>query len=263
MKRTLHTLAFPLGCAAALFTSSCVPNDQSLVLEAFLFVDPMQMCIVSMSSMATINAGKIDATLAATFNTGGYKAAALVRNDLIANGTTTTAERNNVTINGFEVDLQPQKGFTLPSIDPSVPHPYTVASAAGTVGPNGGRVVGIAEILSAASLASLASQLGAPGWNNVVVAKVRALGTRGGDTLRSGYLEFPITICNGCLGNFDQMCPTGGYDTNSVLMGGCYVQQDAPVTCCVKGAARLCGKAVPMATGGGTSGGGGVTDGGP
>jgi hypothetical protein len=95
------------------------------------------------------------------------------------------------------------------------------------------------------------------GWvTQKVIVRMRAIGTLGGDTVRSGWAQFPVSICHFCLSNPTATCPAGLAAT-AVQMGGCFIQQDEPITCCCNHHSdpktcddTRCGASVPTGTGG-------------
>ena len=242
----------PLALAAlSVASGSCVENEQSLVILHFAAATTSNMCTIDANTMIYIEQGRFDTALASDFApkgqpSFGYFVTPVIQNNLIERATMVTAERDYIQVNGFHIEFRaaPNSATALPF----QPKPYTVPVAGGIAMPMGGRIAFAFEAIPP----DLAQQLGAAvsaGWDGRLMLHMHALGTHSGGSISSGSIDFPVTVCQHCLGDPNQACPGGGFNPLSVQNGGCFTgAQDAPITCCTMGKQFVCGPGVPTTT---------------
>jgi hypothetical protein len=67
----------------------------------------------------------------------------------------------------------------------------------------------------------------------LITAKLRAVATRSGSELETPEFSFGVKLCNGCLVDMRDACPTDPDNDTSVYSNLCGRPQDGPVTCCI------------------------------
>jgi hypothetical protein len=223
---------------------ACTNDDVTLLITGFVRLDPQQMCVANPTGGVLIDHGTLDVGILAPFPDGrGYTPAPIIQNNIPDRSSQTIVQRDDIEITGFDVELLPAPGTTLP---PVVPNKFFAPSAAGAVPPGEGKLVAFPEVIPRMQALQLATGL-APGQPGpTVIAHMRPVGTRASGTITGGFADFPIKVCVGCLGDPNQPCPTGGFKQANVLKGGCYPAQDDPITCCNTGTTFFCGEAVPQ-----------------
>lgn len=141
-------------------------------------------------------------------------------------------ERNMLTIDGFEVDLDVPEAIADSSLT------KTFSYASGLLEPNGGTLrFSNVPIISK----ELVSQFPLGEGNEVVVlAKIRARAKHNGSTLKSVEFSYPIRVCRGCLVTDLGDCPSTAVE--GVTTNSCGLPQDSPVVCCTQAASgnRVC-----------------------
>ncbi len=242
--------ALLVSSLALVVAPGCTENDISMYVQSFQKIDPNMMCIVAPGGGGnSVTSGLMDANVISTIpGARGYVVAAVVVNNLISSSTATTVNRNEIEVSGFDVELQAPPGGSLPALGP-LASKFFAPSAAGAADPNGGKVVGFAEVVPTAYAATFgAAAAASPTGRITVIAHMRPVGTRADGTLTGGWVDFPVDICAGCLsGDFmNTTCPAAGYAKADVQSGGCLIGQDYAVTCCMEGTTPLCGPSVPQ-----------------
>lgn len=236
-----------IGLCLVLVTGGCqADNDQSLAVVEEKVPSLQGGCTVSASSPA-ISTGVLDVGLvqdqASLF---GYLLNPLVRNQLVSPSTgSTTDGRFNLILTGADVELVPDA--TLAPLLPPERSRFFVTSCGCTVSPGGAAVLNIEALPRSVVLALAPGVTGGSQQPDLptVIVRLRAVASRAGSRVTSGWVEFPVRLCRYCLtGGPPGSCPAGGYSSDQVQEGGCNPIQDAPVTCCTAGG-LLCGSGVP------------------
>ena len=251
MSRTLRLALLTLTVG---LSTSCVENDVSVKLTHFLQIDKSLMCLVSTTQLDYATGGRVDTGLLSAVDrasgggAGGYVAAVLIENNLLSTLTASSPERGSVDITDIEVQLQAHAGQVLPSL-PGLTTPYFVSAAFGEIKP-GGSLAAEFELIPKNTLLAVAASPFDPSWDRQLVAHARARGRHAGSRFETAFIDFPVTVCSGCLSRPNESCPPGGYESATVQKSACIVGQDAPVTCCMLGDSLRCGDQVPIAAAG-------------
>jgi hypothetical protein len=248
--------------AVTTVATGCVQNDQSLIIRNFAGITAMNGGCTALPSNNTVNFGIYDAWLGIALNSFGYMFAPVVQNNIVA--ATSGVETHRVLLQGVEVELRPAEGGRFSG---TLGQSYKVPSALGTADPGGTNLVtGIVEAFPLARAREMVTLLDNNKGGKLadgrlpIVAHTRVYGLLSGSTVYSGWVDFPIEVCGGCLdpGYFSaddkshslQKCPDDGVRSGTVNDGACYTSQDFPVTCCKYKGATVCGsKQVPIPTG--------------
>jgi len=221
-------------------TPSCADNNSSLFIVG-VFDIGQSSCIAKPDNTGPFLAG---GTLDTQF-ASGYTAVLVVGNQLVQEGSTEQlrTETSRVTLRGAEVTLTSLDGRTL-----DVPGAQSTFSTVGTgfVDPAAG---------NSPSYATMAVNIIPPGLTGLpaqVLAKIRVFGdTLGGTSITSSELDFPITVCQGCLIMYDTpdttqaagspfMCATSSASTTQTTVAQpCILGQDQSFSC------TLCSAAYP------------------
>ncbi len=248
--RILGHLVVAAGAACVLgaVVSACsLPhNDQSLFIRGILappIVEVGSQCTYTADpTLPEIGNGILDVALSQT-----YTAQILVGNQLVpqSNPGQSIAESNRIAIQGATVSIT---GSSLPG--GSVPA-YTYLTT-GFVDPSTGTdpsygLVQVEIVNNQAALAAVSGlSVGCP-QTHLIIANVRVYGqTLGAQYVESNQIQFPISVCNGCLVSF----PTGSDDptqpgkncdgalasasSSASIIQPCVIGQDQAVDC------RLC-----------------------
>ncbi len=204
---TIKTLlsASTLLLGTMLLTPSCADNNSSLFIVGIVDIN-QSSCIAKPDNTGPFLAsGTLDTVFAQ-----GYTAVLVVGNQLTEEGSTEDlrTETSRVTLRGAEVTLTTLDGRAL-----NVAGAQSTFSTVGTgfVDPSAG---------DAPSYATMAVNIIPPGLSGLpaqVLAKIRVFGdTLGGTSITSSELDFPITVCQGCLINFDTPDTTQAAGTHFV-----------------------------------------------
>jgi len=237
---TIKTLlsASTLLLGAVFFTPSCADNNSSIFIVGVVDVN-QSSCIAKPDNTGPFLAsGTLDTVFAS-----GYTAVLVVGNQMTEEGSMEDlrTETSRVSLRGAEVTLSTLDG-----------KPLAVAGAQSTFSTVGTGFVDPAAG-NAPSYATMAVQIVPPGLNlapQQILSKVRVFGeTLGGTSVTSSEIDFPITICEGCLINFDTpdttqaagssfMCATSAASTTqTAAVPPCLTGQDKSFSCTLCSAA--------------------------
>jgi hypothetical protein len=186
-----------LALGSLTLLSGCVNNDSSLFVLGVIDTNQSTCVAKPDTTSAMLAAGVMD-----TEFTQSYTAALLVGNQLTEQGSTdqVRTETSRISLRGAEVTLTSLNGQTT----------YGKYSTVGTgfVDPSSG------DTPSYAAMFVNIIPAGIPGLSQtVVLAKIRVFGnTLGGKSITSSELDFPITVCQGCLVDYPSSAdnPTAG-----------------------------------------------------
>lgn len=217
---------------------SCADNNSSLFIVGVLDIG-LSSCIGKPDNTGPfLSEGTLDTAFAP-----GYTALILVGNQLTQQGSREQlrTETSRVSLRGAEVQLTTLNGKAL-----DIPGAQAAFSTVGTgfVDPSAG---------STPSYATMAVNLIPPGLTGLpaqVLAKIRVFGeTLGGTSVTSSELDFPITVCEGCLVLYDTpdttqaagapfMCATTtASSTQTTSAQPCILGQDQSFSCALCAAA--------------------------
>jgi hypothetical protein len=219
---------------------SCVTNDSSIFIVGVIDIDAATCLAKADTTEAMRPSGTLD-----THFSQGYTAALLIGNQLTQQGSREQlrTETSRVSLRGAEVTLTTLDGKSVRNGHYSTVATGFVDAAAG----------------DAPSYASVAVNIIPPGLTGlpaVVLAKIRVFGnTLGGTSVTSSEIDFPITVCVGCLVRYastdaDMTLPTGSAymcstsassTTTSTETPPCVRGQDLPFSCTLcSGSDDLC-----------------------
>jgi hypothetical protein len=216
--------------------TGCQGNDQSLVIDDFVAISPMNMCVVTPGETQLVAEGQFDTAIYTSYATGadgkpnqmGYAAAPVIRNALanrIPQTSTAVTQRDTISVQSFDVQLRAGPGSPALPVNPAT---FSVKVAPESIPPGMGTAAFIVEVIPGLQ----AQQLNSANYSGTVIAHMRAVGDRAEGTITSEYVDFPIIVCQNCLGYTNAPCPTGGYKSSQVNKGGCIHWQDDFSTCC-------------------------------
>ena len=210
----------------ALGAPACVDNNVSMFIQQVQVPDSSNGCVVTADpSAAYYGAGVMDTQLAS-----GYVATLLVANQLKARGNSDTLrpESNRVQLYQADVELFDATGGSLTSF--SMPISGFIDVSSGTTPAYGLATVTLIDAATAASLA---------GQQTTITARVKVYGTTlGGIDVETGYWDYTITVCDGCLGctcpatpstsDYAKACNLGDNETQDCRLMACWT---ATATC--------------------------------
>ncbi len=232
---TLGSLAFAPGCAT---------NDSSMFLLGVLDINQSTCIAKADTTAAMLAAGVLD-----TAFLSNYTAFVLVGNQLTQQGDREQlrTETSHVSLRGAEVTLTHLDGEDITITDKNGKKSTAHFSTVGTGFVDA--AAGDAPSYAAMSVDLIPAGLVATGQiSGQVLAKIRVFGdTLGGKSITSSELDFPITVCDGCLVTYPAqgdptattyMCPTpSATDTSSTTVQPCFLGQDASFSCTLCSAA--------------------------
>ncbi|MEP7048734.1 MAG: hypothetical protein ABJB12_00210 [Pseudomonadota bacterium] len=230
---TLGSLAFAPGCAT---------NDSSMFVVGVIAINESACLAKPDTTAAMLPAGVLD-----TVFKQDYTAFLLVGNQLTQRGSREQlrTETSRVSLRGAEVTLTTLGGEDIKITRTDAAGKTTTSSAhystvgTGFVDAAAGDAPSYAAVSVSLIPAAVAASGSLPGQ---VLAKIRVFGnTLGGKSVTSSELDFPITICSGCLVTYPAqgdptaatyMCPSpSAADMASAAAAPCILGQDAPISC--------------------------------
>lgn len=219
--KVFSLLAF--GALGALpMLPSCVENNSSIFIHSIEYLEPGECGCTGDLEGLSLTSGVYDVAQ----RQGAYIAAIRVGNQMIrsADDARLRVETSHVTIYEAEVEVFDSGGGTITSFS----QPITSFAFAGN-GTNPGSGCTFLTLIDAGSVGNIATP-------QTVVARIKVFGeTLGGNDVESGVFDFPIQVCNGCLG----CIPPDPEDCDGEIpteAAACYVGQDVASDCrCVFG----------------------------
>lgn len=231
---TLGSLAFAPGCAT---------NDSSMFVLGVIDINESTCIAKADTTAAMLAAGVLD-----TAFKQDYTAFLLVGNQLTQRGSREQlrTETSRVSLRGAEVTLTTLGGEEIKITRTDASGKQTTSSAhfstvgTGFVDASAGDAPSFGAMSVNLIPAAVVASGGLPGQ---VLAKIRVFGdTLGGKSITSSELDFPITICKGCLVTYPAqgdptaatyMCPTPSATdmTSTTTAAPCIFGQDAAISC--------------------------------
>jgi hypothetical protein len=207
---------------------------------------PLSGCLFPTNVGVYMGTGAVDLEIVRQGAETAYFVFPLLENNLAAS--TGGIDANQITLTGFNVDISaisgagPQTADVLAS-NPGLTH-YQVPWS-GSIGSGGSKVSAVVNALPVAlAQAILGTQEVDISPTLNLDLRVSALGHTPTQDIESDPLDFPITVCAGCLIANVQPCP---YTSMLSYPGNpCNAAQDAPVDCCISGADLICPGTVVM-----------------
>jgi hypothetical protein len=170
----------------ALTASACVDNNVTLFIEKVMAPDPDDNCVAQSDPDGLFyGAGALDTALSPQ-----YEAWVLVGNQMVARGDSDTLrpESSRIQLYEAEVEIFDSSGGTISSFT----HPVT-----GFVDVGSGTEPGWG--LAKVTLVD-AGTGGALGGLQTLISRIKIYGvTLGGIDVETGYYDYPIQVCSGCL----------------------------------------------------------------
>lgn len=236
----------------AVSVAGCVDNDISMSIARFADMNAA-MCSVTSTTTNIQSSGLLDVGIVTTgIGYRGYMAVPLVTNNMIIRAgppSTGPSEVDAIQLSGADIELTGPAALAIPVAQQR----YFIPSAAGLIQPGGASNTAstapmTVEMIPAQLASALASSIpsGPSSSPPVMMVRIRAVGKRAGSTITSAFVEFPVYLCRFCLTDVPAPCPTAGFTTTQVQVGGCFPEQDKAVTCCIQGQQYPCGRSVPM-----------------
>ena len=183
--KVFSLLAF--GALTASMLPSCVENNSSIFIHSIDFQEPGECGCTGDPEDVSLTSGLLDTSQ----NQGAYVAAIRIGNQMIrsADNARLRVETSHVTIYEAEVEVFDSAGGSITSFSQPV-----TSFAFASNGTNPGFGCTFLTLIDAASIANIATP-------QTVVARIKVFGeTLGGNDVETGVFDFPINVCNGCLG---------------------------------------------------------------
>ena len=190
---------------------SCVTNDSSLFVIGVIDINATTCLAKADTTDSFLAGGTLDTHFA-----NSYTAALLIGNQLTQQGSRaqTRTETSRVSLRGADVTLTSVDGKAIPNGHYSTVGTGFVDAAAG-------------DAPSYATMGVDVIPAGHPALPSVVVAKIRVFGTTlGGTAITSSELDFPITVCDGCLVRY----PAEDADPTNTMGYKCLTSASASTT---------------------------------
>ncbi|HHH28468.1 MAG TPA: hypothetical protein ENK57_09000 [Polyangiaceae bacterium] len=208
-------LAF--GAITAAMLPSCVENNSSIFIHSVDFLAPGECGCTGDPEDEALLTGTLDIRQ----RPGPYIAAVRIGNQMIrsADDARLRVETSHVTFYEAEVEVFDQGGGVVTSFS----QPITSFAFAGN-STNPGFGCTFLTLIDAPSVANIATP-------QTVVARIKVFGeTLGGNDVETGVFDFPIQVCDGCIGCIepDPMDCDGEIPTEAAA---CNVGQDYAADC--------------------------------
>lgn len=209
---------FMLGLIAG--APSCADNDSSIFIRQVQFQAATDDCIVSPDTDSTfLSRGVIDTSL-----TSSYSAWLLVGNQLSPRGNSQTLRPETSRVHLYEAEV------TLFSFDSTELAAYSqpiTGFADPTTSSEPGYGLANVQLVDPSAIPNLPD-------NQTIVARVKVFGrTLGGIEVETGYWDFPIEVCSGCLATNRCQLPK---DCDAECIFVCNPGQDVGLDCRTTGA---------------------------
>ncbi len=230
-----------LSLGTLALTSSCADNNSSLFVVGVIDINATTCAAKPDTTSALLAQGTLDVAF-----TSSYTAALLVGNQLTQQGSREQirTETSRISLRGAEVTLTTLDGRTLGN--------YSTVGT-GFVDASAGDVPSYASMFVNLIPPTLGNNTAVQAAK-VVLAKIRVFGdSLGNSSITSSELDFPITICNGCLVRYPAdaadttlpagtgyRCSTAATTTQTTEAAPCIQGQDAPFAC------TFCSAAYPL-----------------
>jgi hypothetical protein len=202
----------PLALLAACSTG-CVDNNTTIFIRQVQALDVDNSCSVTNDPGATtLLGGVLDTALA-----GRYDAALLIGNQLVARGNPDTMRTETARVQLYEADTEvfDSSGGTISSF--TMPVSGFIDAPSGNDPAYGVAYTTLIEPGTAASLTAV---------EETVVARIKVYGITLGDIeVETGYWDFPIQVCNGCIAC---ICPASPEDD---IVETCNAGQNTAIDC--------------------------------
>jgi hypothetical protein len=225
-----------------ILTPSCAKNDSSMFVVGVIDISATTCIAKADTTDALLAGGTLDTAFARS-----YTAFLLVGNQLTQQGSREQlrTETSRISLRGAEVTLTDVGGTEVPGGHYSTVGTGFVDASVGDAPSYGAMAISVIPD-------GLLGKIAAP---PVVLAKIRVFGdTLGGTSITSSELDFPITICKGCLVrypaedddptqamNAPYKCATTASTTTATTdVPPCLFGQDQPFAC------TACSAAVPL-----------------
>jgi hypothetical protein len=243
------TRGIPARALLAVLSSSLAVAACGRIPGQFVILNdqiPLTGCLIPTDVGVYQGTGEVDLEIVRQGDQSAYFVFPLLENNLAAS--TGGVDANQITLTGFNVDISAISGAgpltaNVLATNPGLTH-YQVPWS-GSVGSGGSKVsaavnalpVGLAALLLGTQEIDLSPTLN-------LDLRVSALGHTPTQDIESDPLDFPITVCAGCLIANIQPCPYTSMLSNPG--NPCNAAQDELVDCCISGADLICPGTVVM-----------------
>lgn len=216
-----------LSLGSVALIPSCADNNSSLFIVGVIDIGASTCVAKPDTTVVTLTAGVLDVAFAS-----GYNAALLIGNQLTQRGSREQirTETSRISLRGAEVTVSTLDGKTLANFS-SVGEGFVDAQV-GDVPSYG--------VMSVNMLPSALTGKDEIRSAHTVLAKIRVFGdTLGNASITSNEFDFPITICEGCLVQYDSrdatqtayMCSLPTTTMQTAQAAPCRLGQDQPFSC--------------------------------
>jgi hypothetical protein len=214
--RVRSTLLSGLLVATVWLGSGCVEDGSFYILQNQV---PGTGCVIGTSTTTYRPQGVLDIS-----GRQGYQLFPLMVNDLLSTAAVDKQpERNRLAVTGYKVKLDMG---TFPGSFPSNLLDF-FASGSASITPGGGMTAGQVEVIPT----QLVQMLNIPAnIQPVVEVEVTVVATKTGVETESAAFNYAVKLCNGCLVDFRDTCPSSTDTT--IISNTCGIPQDEAVTCC-------------------------------
>jgi hypothetical protein len=205
---------------------------------------PLAGCVIPTNPGVYQGEGTLDVSIVRSDFTSAYFFFPLIENNLPPS-TATKIDPNEIQLSGFQIDITPIPGASLPGsiqgvLDNAGALAHFQVPWSGGVSSGGGHLSAIV----AAFPVGLAQAMVAAGGlsrdpSTLVDLNISALGnTNSGQHLTSDPFHFPLHLCSGCLVASTGPCTAtpGAFFTGN----DCNPAQDVPVDCCTENGSLVC-----------------------
>ena len=227
----IRSLVRVLPCLAVALCAACEDGSLSLsILRNLVSTPPGCLVPEAKEDGLGLSRGTLDVAVGSA-----YYMIPLVRNDQAERTSGASPTFDQITVVGFDVQVNGDAAL----VGALQQRAFTASAFGGSLGASDLAAISV-RVLSAEAITQMAPAA-ADGKQHEITIHMRAIGKRADTTFTSYWIDYPITVCDGCL-NAGQSITTACPDPLPTPPSGlsCNAGQDGGYYCCTLNGAIKC-----------------------